>query len=263
MAYLTTNPSPFLINVPELQNVLTSATGASSTQALSNTLNDILNFIDTANSQVNINTIGSQTTSAVTFTSNINLSNSIIQFLGSNLLGSNTLNGPAGHLAFQVSGIERARLTTAGLTVGGPVTASGFITSDTIPGPEFLNDLSGAAIVRGPLYVSTFGAVVGNIVASGTVTANGIVYPSDSRLKKNLVEYVSPGLPTPYRFDWRSSGEADIGVLADEVRILEPACVKTAANGMLTVDYPRLCVLLLAEVRDLKAKVQELTARLP
>lgn len=251
MAFITTNPSPFLINVPELQNVLTSATGnANTTESLSNAIANLQTYIDTTNSQVSVNTIGANTTSAITFTSDINLSNSAIQFLGSNLLGSNTLNGPAGHLAFQVGGVEQGRFTNGRFAVA------------TQNSGEFVTDLSGGAVVRGPLYVSSFGAVIGDIIASGDLTANGTLYPSDRRLKTNFAEYVSPGLPTPYRFDWRSSGRHDIGVIADEVRELEPTCVREGPDGHLTVDYPRLSVLLLAEVRELKGQVAELRARL-
>jgi hypothetical protein len=280
MAFITTNPSPFLINVPELQNVLTSATGNSnSTESLSNAIANLQTYFDTVNSQISIDTLGSFSQSAITFTSNINLSNSVIQFLGSNLLGSNTLNGPAGHLAFQVGGVEQGRFTTGGLNLNtlngsngylafqvggaeqGRFTTGGFAVATQNSG-EFVTDLSGGAVIRGPLYVSTVGLVIGDIIASGDLTANGTLYPSDRRLKTNFAEYVSPGLPTPYRFDWRSSGRPDIGVIADEVRALEPTCVREGPDGHLTVDYPRLSVLLLAEVRALKDQVAELRARL-
>jgi hypothetical protein len=304
MAFLTTNPSPFLINVPELQNVVTSATGGSGLASLSNTINDILTLVNTANSQLNINTIGSSTSGSVTFTSNINLSNSQLTFLGSNLLGSNTLNGPAGFLAFQVGSVEQARLTTSGLGIGttsptvkldvigsasisnnlnvgntinaNSAAVAGAINAHTVyissalgvavSTPELTLDISGGAIIRGPLYVSSFGLVtsqIGNIIASGDIFANGVFYPSDPALKTNIRDYISPGLPTPVRFDWRASGEPDIGVLADEVRTLEPACVIRSPRGGLTVDYAKLSVLLLAEVRVLKAQMSTVMARLP
>jgi hypothetical protein len=253
MAFLTTNPSPFIINVPEFQNVITSATGNSGFSGLSNSVNDLLTYINTANSQLNINTIGSSTTGNITFTSNINLSNSVITFSGSNLLGSNTLNGPAGFLAFQVNGVERARLTATGLGIGTTV-------------PQLPLEVQGGAIIRGPLYVSSFGAVssaTGNIIASGDIFANGFFYPSDSRLKKDISVYESPGLPTPVEFTWRGSGEHDIGVLADDLLEIEPLCVTRAPSGFLTVDYAKLSVLLLAEVRTLKTQMSTVMARLP
>jgi hypothetical protein len=401
MAFLTTNPSPFIINVPELQNVQNSATGASGFSALSNTLNDILTYINTANSQININTIGSATTGAINFTSNINLSNSVITFLGSNLLGSNLLNGPGNYIAFQVNSIEQARLTATGFGIGttspalkldvngsaqirsnlgiatstpaypldvngsafirgglyvstfgygstiniivaenntlsitsngvgiGTATPStsldvignayisenliastfggtqsvklfvnnieharltstglGIQTSNPrysldVTGNVYINnslgigissfllpcDISGGAIVRGPLYVSTFGAVssqTGNIIASGDVFANGFFYPSDPLLKRDIISYISPGLPTPVEFNWHSNGKRDIGFLADEVARFEPACVMRGPAGTLTVDYAKLSVLLCAEVQSLKYQISTLAARLP
>ena len=297
MAFLTTNPSPFLINVPELQNVVNSATGGSGLASLSNTINDILTYVNTANSQLNINTIGSSTNGSVTFTSNINLSNSQITFLGSNLLGSNTLNGAAGFLAFQVSGVEQARLTTTGLGLGTTtpsaklsVNGSATVTSNLAAGSATVTsnltagsatvssmyigltsaklplDVQGGAIIRGPLYVSSFGAVssaTGNIIASGDMFANGFFYPSDMRLKTNISPYVCSELPTPVSFNWRSNGEYDIGVLADEVARIEPACVTISPSGFQTVDYAKLSVLLLAEVRSLKAQMSTVLARLP
>lgn len=400
MAYLTTNPSPFIINVPELQNVQNSATGASGLSALSNTINDILTYVNTANSQININTIGAGTTGTITFTSNINLSNSVITFLGSNLLGSNLLNGPGNFIAFQVNSVEQARLTPTGFGIGttspvlnldvngsaritnslgigtatpaypldvngsaivrgafyastfgaassinlfvdssqivtvnsngvgigitpsnsldvvGNAYISGNLEASTfgsveavkllVDGSEFARltstglgiqtitprfsldvvgnvyidsnlgigvssfllplDVKGGAIVRGPLYVSSFGATssqTGNIIASGDVFANGFFYPSDPLLKRDIVSYISPGLPTPVEFNWRSNGMRDIGVLADEVARLEPACVTRSPAGTLTVDYAKLTVLLCAEVRILKSQISTLTARLP
>lgn len=278
MAFLTTNPSPFLINVPELQNVVTSATGASGTASLQNALNDILTLINTANSQLNINTIGSSTAESITFTSNINLANSAILFQGSNLIGSNFVNGPANYIAFQVNGVERMRLTNSGLGIGvtaptlalevnGSASVSSNLGVGLGSGATFLAaaDISGGAIIRGPLYVSSFGSVssaTGNIIASGDVFANGFFYPSDPLLKTDIRPYLHRGLPEPVEFRWRKNGLRDIGVLADAVAELEPACVTYAPSGSLNVDYSKLCVLLLAEVRELKTQMSTLTARL-
>jgi hypothetical protein len=126
--------------------------------------------------------------------------------------------------------------------------------------------VQGGAIIRGPLYVSSFGAVssaTGNIITNDAVFANGFYSPSDSRLKRDISLYESPGLPTPVEFTWRGTGEQDIGVLAEEVMEIEPACVTRSPAGFLTVDYAKLSVLLLAEVRVLKAQMSTMMARLP
>ncbi|NBO83726.1 MAG: hypothetical protein EBU75_13200, partial [Betaproteobacteria bacterium] len=137
MAFLTTNPSPFLINVPELQNVLTSAVGD---VGFSNAIIGLQTVINSANATANLSAIGSaDTSSAITIRNNLNLSNVGIEFLGSNLLTSNVLNGVDGYLAFQISGTEVARLTTGGLGIGtttpvgsldiaGPATIRGLLT---------------------------------------------------------------------------------------------------------------------------------------
>lgn len=276
MAFLTTNPSPFIINVPELQNVINSATGSSGLASISNAVNDILTYINTANSQININTIGSSTSGSITFTSNINLSNSVINFLGSNLLGSNYLNGPANYIAFQINSVEQARLTTTGFGINttAPVSklhvnGGTYISSNLgvgVVNPMLAVDVNGGAIIRGSLYVSSIGTAStlnGGIVASGNIYANGVFYPSDPILKKNIQIYNSPGLPTPVEYEWCESGARDIGVLANEIHIIEPACCVRAPNGNMTVDYAKLSVLLIAEIRDLKNQMSTVMARLP
>ena len=115
MAFLTTNPSPFLINVPEFQNVITSAVGDA---GYSNTIINLQTLINTDTATANLNTIRSSNGAAISINNNLNLLNTSIEFLGSNLLTSNAVNGPAGYLAFEAAGVEGARLTPTGLGIG-------------------------------------------------------------------------------------------------------------------------------------------------
>jgi hypothetical protein len=276
MAFITTNPNPFLINVPELQNVITSATGVN---ALANAITDLQTYINTANASANLNIIGSSSTGNITFTNNVNLSNASLTFLGSNLVTSNTINGVAGYLAFEVEGVEIARMTptgfgvftqtpTAALSIVGSAGISGSLGIAVPPtsGPLAPLDVGGAALVRGALYVSSMGAAVtsslGYIYADGDIFANGINYPSDPTLKTAVRPLVLRGpLPEPVEFVWRTTGVRDIGVLADAVEACEPVCVKRGRDDTRTVDYPKLVVLLMAEVRDLKARLAVLEGR--
>ena len=250
MAFLTTNPNPYILNLPSLQNVVNSASG--STASLSASLTNIQTYINTGNASVSINTLKTyNNTSYINVLNNLNLSNSAILMNGATSLTANTVNG-TGYLAFQTSGVERGRFTTAGLGVG-------------VASPQASVDVNGSELIRGSLYISTMGAPIsptlGNLYADGNLYANGTFYPSDIKLKQNVVPYISPGLPTPVRFEWKATGKADIGVIANEVAKIEPACVQSTPSGTLTVDYSKLTVLLLAEVQTLKTQVTALEAQ--
>ena len=60
----------------------------------------------------------------------------------------------------------------------------------------------------------------------------------------------------------RENTLSHVAVYKEHVAELEPACVTYAPSGSLNVDYSKLCVLLLAEVRELKSQMSTLTARL-
>ena len=245
MAFLTTNPSPFLINVPELQNVQNSATGASA--SLTTSVSDLLNYLDTVNGSLSIATIGgSSNGAAVTVTSDLNLSNASLQFNSETGVTSNSISGNP-YLALQVQNVEGARLTSVGLGVGVSV-------------PITRVDLNGGLLVRnGNITISTMGAAVtptiGNLVADGDLYANGFFYPSDPVLKTDVLLYDAKDLPTPVEFRWKATGKRDIGVLATDVERIEPACVSRAPNGHMNVDYAKLVVLCLSEMRQLRAQM--------
>jgi hypothetical protein len=250
MAFITTNPSPFLINIPELQNVVTSATGSGTNATLTNSVETLLTYINTTSGAASFNSIGSvNTTNNITVRNNLDLENSVILMNGSVTLTPNNLAG-ASFLGLGINGTETMRI--AGTSVGIGLTA-----------PAATLDVNGPTIVRGSLYVTStiVGSAapsLGNIYADGDLYANGTYYPSDPTLKKDVRLYEARGLPTPVEFLWRSDGVRDIGVLADEVAALEPACVQRKPDGTLAVDYAKMTVLLLAEVRDLKRQVAEL-----
>ena len=245
MSFLTTSPSRFILGLPPITNVVTSATGSTTTAGQINT---VLSLINTSNYAGSFNSIGGYTSSNITVRTNLNLSNAAILANGANLLTSNAING-AQYLAVQTNAVESARYTSAGLGLG-------------LTAPIARLDVNGSEVIRGSLYISTMGAVVtptlGNLYADGNLYANGILYPSDPGLKRDFKPYVPNSLPEPIEFIWRSSGQRDIGVNASELEAIEPACVQRTPAGTLVVDYPKLSVLCLAEIRALKEQVAEL-----
>lgn len=246
MAYITTNPSPYLINVPELQNVITNASGINDNVA--NNVTSLLEYINTTDGELSINSIGASAGTSITIQNNLNLSNAALLYNGSNLLTSNVLNG-AGNIEFQVLNSEVARITPTGLGI--------FNTT-----PAYPLSLTGNAVINGAIYISSFTsppvAPLGNLYADGDVYARGVFYPSDRRLKENITPYIPAAIPEPIQFTWKSSGLRDIGVLADELAAIEPACVQSTPTGTLNVDYSKLVVLCLAEIRRLSTEVKEL-----
>ena len=260
MAFITTNPyggipafAASLVNVPELQGPVSSATGG--TNSLATSVSDLLTYIDTTTGVATVNQIGSVTNTTITVKNTLNLSNAAtIQYLGADILTSNAVNGTTSYLTLGVNSVEQARLTTTGL---------GLQTSI----PIATLDVNGSAVIRKTLYVSSFGGgtpitPLGDIYADGNVYAHGLLLTSDPALKRDISPYTLRGeLPDPVRFTWIATGAEDIGVLATDVALREPLCVQSTPTGTLTVNYPKLVVLLLAEVKALKAEVQALSAK--
>jgi hypothetical protein len=239
-----------------MQNVITSATGTNSLISLSASVSDILAYINTNDAAATLNTLGTYNTGNVVVRNDLNFSSGAgLLFEGVDWITSNSVNGVGGLLSVRVGAVEKARFTPAECTFTTPV---GISVSPTLA--HF--DVGGTALIRGSLYISTMGApltsTLGNLYADGDLFATGVKYPSDPSLKQAIRPYDARGLPRAVEFVWRGSGARDVGVLADEVAEIEPACVQRGAGGTLSVDYPKLNVLLLAEVAELKTRLHAL-----
>ena len=107
----------------------------------------------------------------------------------------------------------------------------------------------------------------GEIRATGDITA---YYSSDQRLKENFAP-LTGALDNVraiggYEFDWKDGIEDvvsktghDIGVKAQEIQLYYPELVHTRENGYLAVDYIKLNAVLIEAVKELAAKVDELS----
>lgn len=243
MSFLTTSPNRFILGLPPITDVITSATGDGSTASAQ--LNSLLTLVNTSNASATLNTLSANSGTTITVKNNLNLSNSAILTNGVNLLSSNAINGVQ-HLAVQINGVESARYVMSGLGLG-------------VTMPLGRLDVNGNEVVRGNLYISTMGQpltpAIGNLYADGDLYANGVHYPSDPGLKRDFKTYKTDVMPEAYEFIWRSTGLRDIGVNAAELMEIEPACVQRRPDGLLSVDYPKLTVLCLAELRSLRTQV--------
>ena len=97
-------------------------------------------------------------------------------------------------------------------------------------------------------------SVTGDMTASGNVTAY-----SDAKLKTeissidNALDIV--GKLRGVNYKWLSNGQADIGVIAQEVEEVVPEVVKTSEDGTKSVDYGRLVSILINAVNELKEEI--------
>ena len=133
---------------------------------------------------------------------------------------------------------------------------------------------AGITITGGDLFVKKGAAsssgtqLGGGIRAEGTITADTFKATSDMRLKHDVEAFIpGEGLELakairPIHFKWNSSGKLDLGVLAQEVRVVVPELVDEDSRGMLSVNYSGLGVIALAAVLDLERKLKELKCQL-
>lgn len=115
----------------------------------------------------------------------------------------------------------------------------------------------------GNVYVSSATSVVGcgsgNIFCDGQVYATGLPCPSDQTLKKDIIDFEGVDrLPTPVRFKWIKTEKEDVGFIAQEMKEIFPECVSVHPKGYQTIDYAKLTVVCIDEIRKLKKKVIEL-----
>jgi hypothetical protein len=59
-------------------------------------------------------------------------------------------------------------------------------------------------------------------------------------------------------FNWKDTGAASYGVIAQEVERVLPAIVNTNSEGQKTVDYQSMIAFLIETIKDLDARVKYL-----
>jgi hypothetical protein len=144
---------------------------------------------------------------------------------------------------------------------------------------------TGSSVQFASLGVGAANGTAGTITATGEITA----YSSDARLKSNVIA-ISGALGklsqiNGVMFDWdvekanplgfNPTYDRDVGVIAQEIQAVLPEAVRPApfdrtpdgkdsisGEHYLTVQYEKLTALLIEAVKELKAEVDELKARL-
>ena len=101
-----------------------------------------------------------------------------------------------------------------------------------------------------------------NKVVSENIECSNFTGVSDERLKKNIVDLKNVGgdlekLKT-VRFDWKSTSEADIGFIAQDVEKIFPTLVKTNKDGFKSVKYVNFVPILVQGYREQADELRKL-----
>ena len=170
---------------------------------------------------------------------------------GSLALGKTLM--PSSGITLDVNGMTSFRsniyVYPGGLSVGKPVG----------------NSVNGEVDVSGNIFATNI-FIAGQGIFSGSVIASQYLTSSDSNLKKDIETYsIGNNVWSSIRgvrFNWRSNDREDIGFIAQELQELIPESVSATNNGRLVIDPTKLIPLLVETVKELKAKVSEMDARL-
>ena len=94
------NPSPFLVNILDLQNITSNITGLSPLQQLSNSVTNIQQMVNFEQKRIFVNTISKYDQTPIQVTDDINLSNANLFINGSVFTGTGTGTGTGGQVFF-------------------------------------------------------------------------------------------------------------------------------------------------------------------
>ncbi|MBL7047732.1 MAG: tail fiber domain-containing protein [Candidatus Marinimicrobia bacterium] len=109
--------------------------------------------------------------------------------------------------------------------------------------------------------------IIGDMKSTGKMTADQFHYTSDKRLKKNIVP-LNNSLETilslrGVTFDWRSSGQHDIGFIAQEVQEQIPEVVgHDSSRDIFTLDYAKVVPFLVEAIKRQQVEIKTLQNKL-
>lgn len=222
------SPDPkFVLNIIELQNVVTSSSGVSPIAYLSNQVANLQQMVNYDLKQINVNAISNYNLSPIQIYSPLNLSNAALTANGAAIGGSSAISS----IGTDASGQ---------LYVGGART--------------------GLLLTQGGVS-SFFVAADCNATFVGSVSASNFITTSDIKKKTAITkitdyETILSSI-NGVRFEWKDTGVPDIGVIAQDVLPVLPEAVFDTPRGY-QVDYTKLIPVLVEAVKSLQDRVTDL-----
>lgn len=216
-----------VLNIIELQNVVTSSSGLNPTTYLSNQIINMQQMVNYDEKRLNVNVISNFNTTPIQVVSPINFSNTVT-FTASNTSTTTT----------NISTIGTGSLGL--LTIGGP------------------NSLELIQNTSTSFYINN-----GNATFSGTVSAESFITLSDGSKKHGIspiTNYVTI-LSTiqGVKFKWNDTKREDVGIIAQDLQNVLPEAVYETPYG-LQVAYMKIIPVLVEAVKNLQERVKVLEA---
>jgi hypothetical protein len=220
-------PSPYVLNLVELQNVVTNSSGVDPAKFLSNQLANIQQMVNYDLKQINVNAISNFSQTPIQVYSPLNLCNVTLSQNGSVISGG--------------SGISTIGTSTVSLAIG-------------LPSTNFLFEQGGTQ--------SFWIGADCNANFVGSVTAANFITSSDRRRKiaiSPVTDYETI-LSSIHgvRFQWYNTGVKDIGVIAQDVLPVLPEAVIDMGTSGLAMSYTKLIPVLIEAVKALQVRVSTL-----
>jgi hypothetical protein len=221
------NPS-FVLNIQELQNVVTSASGVDPVTFLSNQVLNLQQMVNYDLKQINVNAISNFNTSPIQVYSALNLCN--------------------------------VALTSNDVVVGAGATSLSNIGSGS-NGELYIGNVSSPFIFTQNLVSTFYIDANSNAFFTGSVSASNFITTSDARRKvdvKKITDYETIlSSINGVRFEWKDAGIPDIGVIAQDVLPVLPEAVYDTADGY-KVAYQKIIPVLVEAVKSLQERVRHL-----
>jgi len=256
----TTTGGPFVLNIVDLQNTVTSASGLNPVTTLSNTVAQLQEMLIYDEKRLAVNTISKYNQSPIQVVDAMNFGGAVT-INGASVGGTSTTQfsqtGSIGNVSsftnyYNTLGAGSAITFQVGSPAAYPLTISG----------------TGTTTIAGGLSITGAGAPgVGYYLTcldtAGTAEWAPPGSVSDARWKMDIqpihnYRTILHGL-RGVRFRWIGTGEEDVGVIAQEVAaVLPEAVVVPNAGGPNRVEYHKIIPVLIESIKGLEARVAHL-----
>jgi hypothetical protein len=260
---MTSGASNFLLNIVELQNVITSSSGLSPVASLSNTVAQIQQMVNVDQKRLYVNTISQYNTSPIQVLDSMNFaSNAALTLNGA------TVTGGGGGSYGAVSSIGNVSSFT---NYYNPSTLTDTAISLQVGDPAITPlsvSLGGTTTVTGALRLAipsmpTLGHYLTCMDGTGTAEWHPPGSISDGRLKTGIRNLEGAFSTLQHiqgvRFRWKDCDSNDIGFIAQDVKPILPEAVHhLGGEKHMMLHYYKIVPILVEAVKELGARISTL-----